>query len=96
MVFPYCPIARGILVNATLIWMGMRFAAAAMGWGLRTSLPLGVFIVLLTTGLAVFDVRKRMRYVLIENLGVRGLPVGLLAAFPPVVFESLWLVLSST
>ena len=85
-----------MLVNAVLIWLGVRFAAMMVGWGMRTSVPLAVSIVLLTAGLAVFDVRRRSRHLLLENLGVSGIPVGVLAAFPPVIFESLWLWVSRT
>ena len=90
MFFPHHPIARRILVNATIIWIGLRFYALMAGWGLRTSLPLAGWIVILTTGLAVFDVRRRSRFLLLENLGVSWLPVGVLAALPPSVFEACW------
>ena len=93
MFFPHHSIARRILVNATLIWLGLRCAAAVLGWGLTTSWQLAGYIVLLTTGLAVFDVRRRSRHLLLENLGVSWMPVGVLAAIPPVVVESVWLLL---
>ena len=67
-----------------------------VGWGLRTSMPLAVSIVFLTVGLALFDVRRRSRHLLLENLGVSGLPVGVLAACPAVLFESIWILVSGT
>ena len=96
MFFPHHTIARRILVNATLIWLGLRFVALVVGWGFSTSPLLAGWIVLLTTGLAVFDVRRRSRHLLLENLGVSWLPVGVLAAFPPVSFELIWLLVSRT
>ena len=92
MFFPHHTIARRILVNATLIWLGLRFVALVLGWGVRTSLPLAGWIVLLTTGLAVFDVRCRSRFLLLENLGVSCRPVVVLSVLPPGVFEALWLL----
>ena len=96
MFFPHFPISRRILVNTVLIWLGMRFAAASVGWGVRTSVPLAVSIVLLTTGLAVFDARRRSRNLLLENLGVSWMAVGVLAAFPPLLFETIWLLIRPT
>lgn len=96
MLFPHHLIARRILVNAILIWLGWRFLAMAVGWELRTSLTLALFIVFLTTGLAVFDARRRSRRLLIENLGISDISVGILAALPPIVFESVWLLVNRT
>ena len=92
MFFPHYTIARRILVNATIIWLGMRFTALVLGWGLGTSLPKAGWIVLLTTGLAVFDVRRRSRFLLLENLGVSWRPVAVLAVLPPSVCETCWLL----
>ena len=92
MPFPYLPISRHIIVNAVLIWLGLRFYAAAAGWGLYTSISLAVVMVVLITGLGVFDARLRTRRLLLENLGISRTQVALLAGLPPVVFESLWLL----
>lgn len=96
MFFPHHTIARRILVNATLIWLGLRLAAGVLGWGLSSSLPLAGWIVLLTTGIAVLDMRRRSYFLLISNLGVSWLPVCLLAALPPGVFELIWLLAGSS
>jgi hypothetical protein len=92
--FPHYAIARNIVVNAVVIWLGLRFGAMVVGWGLATSIPLAVFIVVLTSALTLFNVRRRSRHLLLENLGVSRLPVGVIAAFPPLVFESVWLWIS--
>ena len=96
MFLPHRSIARRILVNAFLVWLGLRFVAMVVGWELRTSLPLALFIVFLTTGLAVFDARRRSRRLLLENLGISVFPIGIVAALPPIVFESVWLLVNRT
>ena len=96
MFFPHFSIARRILVNTMFIWLGLRFAIAFTPWGLNTTIPFAAYMVLLTTGLAVFDARRRGRRVWLGNIGVSGIPIGILAACPPVVFESIWLLVSRT
>ena len=92
MFFPHHTIARRILVNATVIWFGLRFAAAAVGWGVSASPVLAGWIVLLTVALAVFDARRRSRILLLGNLGISRRPVLVLAVLPPVIFETCWLL----
>ncbi len=92
MFFPHHTIARRIPVNATFIWLGLRFAAAMVGWGISASPLLAGWIVLLTAALAVFDARRRSRLVLLENLGVSWRPVLVLAILPPGIFETCWLL----
>jgi len=92
MFFPFRPIALRIVVNAALIWLGLRFAIAFTPWGLNATIPFAAYMILLTTGLTVFDARRRSRYVLIENLGISTIPVSTLAACPPLLFETIWLI----
>ena len=97
MFFPHRSISRGILVNATLIWLGwlgLRLLALLAGFGFNTTLLSSLWIMVLTTGLAIFDVRRRSRHLMIENLGVSGVSVGVVAACPPVLLESILLVVS--
>jgi hypothetical protein len=89
---PYRPIARHIILSAVVIWLGLRFCAAAAGWGLNTSISLAIVMVVLSTALSVSDARLRNRRLLLENLGISRAQVALLAGIPPVVFESLWLL----
>lgn len=92
MFFPHHTITRRILVNATLIWLGLRFVAAFLGWGFSASPLLSGYIVLLTAALAVFDARRRGRLLLLENLGISWRPILVLAVLPPVIFETCWLL----
>ena len=95
MFFPHHTIARRILVNATLIWLGwlgLRFVAALAGWGVSASPLLSGYIVLLTAALAVFDARRRGRLLLLESLGISWRPVLVLAVLPPAIFEFCWLL----
>jgi len=99
MFFPHRSISRVILVNSTLIWLswlGLRLLALLAGFGFNTDLLSSLWIVVLTTGLAVFDVRRRSRHVMLENLGVSGVSVGVVAACPPILLESILLVVSRT
>ena len=92
MFFPHHTIARRILVNATLIWLGLRFAAALVGWGVSASPLLAGWVVLLTAAFGVFDARRRSRLLLLENLGISWRPILVLAVLPPVIFETCWLL----
>ena len=99
MFFPHRSISRVILVNATLIWLGslgLRLLAQLAGFVYNPDLLSSLWIVVLTTGLAVFDVRRRSGHVMIENLGVSGVSVGVVAACPPILLESIWQVVSRT
>ena len=92
MFFPHYRIARRLLVNATLIWLGLRFGAAVVGWGVSTSPLLAGWVVLLTAAFGVFDARRRSRLLLLENLGISWRPILLLAVLPAVIFETCWLL----
>ena len=96
MVFPYRPLAWRIVGNAAVIWLGLRFGTGFIGWGLNATVPSAAYMIILTTGLTVLDTRRRSRYLLFENMGVRTLPIGVLAACPPILFESISLTLKFT
>jgi hypothetical protein len=84
---PHPKFLRRILTNATLIWAGVRFGAAAVGVRPDADLPSIVAIIALTVLLAVLDVRRRHEFPLLENLGVSRVTVILLATLPPVLAE---------
>ena len=94
MPFPYRPISRSIILNAVLIWLGLRFVATMVGWGLNTSVPLAIVVVVLSTTLGMSDARRRNRRLLLENLGISRAQVTLLAGSPPALFELFWLLLA--
>ena len=92
LLLPPRAITRRILVSAVIIWLGLRFGAALVGWGTRTSVPLAGAIALLTVVLATLDIRRRSHHLFLENLGVSRLSVAFLTVCPPAVFELIWLL----
>lgn len=81
--------AGRILVNAGLIWIGIRFGAMLVGVGLSADLPAVGAIVLLSATLVLLDLRRRQENAFLENLGVSRATVVLLALLSPVVGEGL-------
>ena len=92
-IFPAWTLTRRIITNATLIWLGLRLGAVFVGVS-GTGVLLACGFVAAATGLAIFDIRRRSRHTLLENLGLSGLAVGVVAMIPAVVFESALLMVA--
>lgn len=92
-IFPAWTLSRRIIVNATLIWVGLRFGAAIIGVQ-ETGVLLACGFVAVTSVLAIFDIRRRSRHTLLENLGLSGLAVGMVAVAPAVALETALLLVA--
>lgn len=90
MVLPNFRFARAILVRSFTVCVAIRIAVAFIrgpAWPLI--LPEATFLVVLTVGLVLFDLRRTGEELFLANLGVAPATLALLAAGPPLVFELL-------
>jgi len=84
--FPPARIVRRVVVNAVILWLGLRAMLAALGLFLPTT-RVALLIVIIVGLLLRLDIKRGHEDILLRNLGVSGLGLWTMAVGPVLLLE---------